>query len=66
MSNHRIHWIRPELVVLTRATPQERVLTDCKRIGHTGLVDDATDTAQLGCDKGSNDNCGACLNRSTS
>ena len=59
-------WETPYLVVLSRGTPDESVLLHCKRIGNDGLTDDATNTAQTGCDKGANNNCGACQSRSGS
>lgn len=57
-------WTKPQLIVLTRGTPEESVLTHCKKIGQFEAL--ASLVAQEGCDKGSNQNCGACQSRSGS
>jgi len=62
----RNKWTRPQLIVLTRGTPEESVLLHCKRIGNTGWSSDATSTAQVGCDKAEPGNCGNCQSRSGS
>jgi hypothetical protein len=65
MSNKKMQWTKPLLIVLTRGTPEENVLTHCKRIGNQGQ-DNPTSTAQLGCDMGDPGNCGNCQSRSGS
>lgn len=61
MSKDRRQWTQPQLIVLTRGNPEERVLTHCKRIGQYESL--AHLEAQQGCDKGANNNCGACQAR---
>ena len=65
MLNKKMQWTKPQLIVLTRGTPEESVLEHCKRIGdmHEGTP---TNESQVGCDKGANENCGACQSRSGS
>ncbi len=65
MAEQKIQWTTPQLIVLARGTPEESVLTHCKRIGNVG-VDNPTSTAQLGCDHGLAGNCGNCHSRSGS
>lgn len=65
MANEKRLWTKPQLIVLTRGTPEENVLTHCKRIGNIG-IDNPTSTAQLGCDMGDINNCGNCQSRSGS
>ncbi len=64
MSPEKKLWTKPQLIVLTRGTPDERVLEHCKRIGQ--FQSEANLESQDGCDKGVNNNCGDCLSRSLS
>ena len=64
MSSNKMQWTKPQLIVLTRGTPEESVLLHCKFIGAvaTGIP---VISAQTGCDSGpDNKNCGACRGRS--
>ena len=65
MSNKKMQWTKPQLIVLARGTPEESVLEHCKRIGDNN-IGDPTNEAQVGCDTGVNNNCGACQSRSGS
>jgi hypothetical protein len=65
MSYKKEQWTKPQLIVLARGTPEENVLTHCKRIGNTGITN-PTSTAQLGCDSGASNNCANCQSRSGS
>jgi hypothetical protein len=58
------NWIKPQLIVLTRGTPEESVLVHCKRIGDKSGA--PSSEAQVGCDAGANENCGNCQSRSGS
>ena len=58
-------WTRPQLIVLARGTPEEAVLTHCKRIGDMSTTVPQTH-AQEGCDRGADNNCGNCKSRSGS
>lgn len=58
-------WKTPQLVILARGTPEESVLTHCKRIGDMG-AGNPTNDSQTGCDAGKNNNCGNCQSRSGS
>ncbi len=62
MSENKKHWTKPQLIVLTRGTPEESVLTHCKRIGNQG-EEEPTSTRQLGCDQGEPGNCSNCQAR---
>ncbi len=65
MASKKPRWTTPQLIVLARGTPEESVLTHCKRIGNNGMGDPSS-TAQLGCDAGEPGNCGNCKSRSGS
>ncbi len=66
MEYNKRQWTRPKLVILTKGTPEENVLTHCKRIGFVGVQTPQTST-QTGCDSGPNNtNCGNCQSRSGS
>ena len=65
MSDTKKQWTKPQLIVLARGTPEEAVLTHCKRIGDTTTNTPET-TSQTGCDRGNNQNCGNCQSRSGS
>jgi hypothetical protein len=60
MLNNKKIWTKPQLIVLTRGTPEENVLTHCKRIGNVG-IDNPQSTQQTGCDLGQ-DVGGVCAN----
>jgi hypothetical protein len=62
MEETRMPWATPQLIVLSRGTPEESVLTHCKFIGAppTGGADTRT---QDGCNDVDAANCGACLGR---
>jgi hypothetical protein len=65
MSRDKMQWTTPHLVVLTRGTPEESVLTFCKRI-EIG-IQGPTAQQQAGCqDLTSPSVCGACQARSGS
>ncbi len=65
----KVKWTKPQLIVLTRGTPEEAVLTHCKRIDNSGPIVPQT-VDQIGCDQGdvlsSDGKCGACQSRSGS
>lgn len=58
-------WVKPQLIILAKGTPEEAVLTHCKRIGEQNTTVPFTE-AQTGCDRGINENCGNCQSRSGS
>jgi hypothetical protein len=62
MATSALKWTTPQLIVLTKGTPEENVLTHCKYIG-TDLGPE--NTAQLGCNSFA-ENCGNCHSRSGS
>lgn len=64
MSINKIKWGRPQLIVLSKGTPEESVLLHCKRIGEFAGLPELV--SQAGCDQGINANCGACQSRSGS
>ncbi len=66
MTNTKMQWTQPQLIILTRGTLDESVLSHCKAIGYPGTTSESTNTQQLGCDTGNNENCGACQARSGS
>jgi len=66
MADIKTQWTTPQLIVLARGTPEESVLTHCKRIGNTDPVGSPTSTAQTGCDSGQTNNCANCQSRSGS
>jgi hypothetical protein len=55
-------WETPQLIILARGTPEESVLTQCKRIGSIGATS-AQSIGQQGCDEPALGNCGACQAR---
>lgn len=59
-------WETPQIISLSRGTPDESVLLHCKRIGNDGTNADATSTAQTGCDASEVENCGNCQSLSGS
>lgn len=61
-------WETPQLIILARGTPEESVLTHCKRIGGGGGGGSPQDIGQNGCDNYDEvkQNCGACQSRSGS
>ncbi len=65
MTSNQAPWTKPHLNVLLRGTPEENVLTHCKRIGSVSMGS-PSNTAQTGCDRGPDNNCGACQSRSGS
>ena len=65
MSSNKMQWTKPQLIVLTRGTPEESVLTHCKRIGFAGEVT-AQAFGQEGCDRAAAKDCGVCQSRSGS
>ncbi len=57
-------WEKPQMIILTRNTPEESVLTHCKVIGiGLGYPDSAN---QDGCNNTATTNCGNCQSRSGS
>ena len=59
----KMQWTQPQLIVLAKGTPEESVLTHCKRIGgYTGPVG----STQNGCNNVMATNCGNCHSRSGS
>jgi hypothetical protein len=65
MSKSKKQWAAPQLVVLARGTPEESVLTHCKRIGaQTAAL--PYPTGQTGCDQATGTNCSNCQSRSGS
>ena len=67
MAHHKKSWKQPQLIILSRGTPQESVLLHCKYIGDTALRVEAVGVGQQGCDKSETDgNCGACQARAGS
>lgn len=66
MTDTKKQWTRPQLIVLARGTPEERVLEHCKRIGAPTATVPAP-VGQQGCDFAQDDgNCGACQARASS
>jgi hypothetical protein len=57
-------WEEPQLVVLSRGTPEESVLSHCKTIGT--ILPGATSAQQDGCNDIEANVCGACQSRSGS
>jgi hypothetical protein len=67
MQKHQKSWETPQLIILARGTPEESVLTHCKRIGAGSGTGTPQDIGQDGCDTlQTNNNCGACQARSGS
>ena len=64
MSSEKMRWTRPQLIVLSRGTPEESVLTHCKGI-HAPNVDPST-LDQSNCSKAEGTNCGSCQARAGS
>jgi hypothetical protein len=62
MDQQKKQWTKPQLIVLSRGTPEESVLLQCKQIGGSFFAT-ATALAQIGCDQGDPGNCGACQSR---
>ena len=59
-------WETPQLIILARGTPEESVLTHCKRIA-AGYANYPAAVGQVGCDWDPGDgNCGACQARASS
>ncbi len=58
-------WVKPQLIILARGTPEESVLEHCKRIGDYNKTT-PENVAQVGCDNGKTSNCGNCQSRSGS
>ncbi len=62
MPQAKTQWTTPQLIVLSRGTPEESVLTVCKYIGAGPLG--GPDTAnQNGCNSPATTNCGNCQAR---
>jgi hypothetical protein len=61
MSQARMQWTTPQLIVLAKGTPEESVLTHCKYIGTAASGADTY--TQDGCNDLEATNCGACLGR---
>ena len=59
-------WETPQIISLSRGTPDESVLTHCKRIDNTGPTTKPEISSQDGCDAGIENNCGNCQSRSGS
>lgn len=61
MSENKLHWIKPQLIVLARGTPEESVLLVCKQIDvvTTGPINENQD----GCNSLDTGVCGACQAR---
>ncbi len=67
MSEAKMRWTRPQLIVLSRGTPEESVLLHCKRIGGDAVSTAPENQGQNGCDNpAAGKNCGACRARATS
>ncbi len=64
MSSRKIQWTKPQLIVLTRGTPEESVLKHCKGIHRRNLLPDIVE--QSNCSDIVGTNCGACQARSGS
>jgi hypothetical protein len=59
------NWVEPQLIVLTRGTPDESVLAHCKIIGD-GTPTHPTGLQQDGCNNIEANMCGNCQSRSGS
>ena len=57
----KAQWTTPQLIVLARGTPEERVLESCKNI--TPVIAGADEITQDGCNRLAAANCGACQGR---
>lgn len=68
MTKQKKSWETPQLIILARGTPEESVLTACKRIGFGGDTGFSQGIGQSGCDNlnPEKENCGACQARSGS
>ena len=65
MSQAKMQWTTPQLIVLARGTPEETLTLNCKII-EPGVVG-ATDNTQAGCQEiDSPSQCGACQARTGS
>ena len=65
MDRQNKEWETPQIISLSRGTPDESVLLHCKRIGATSASTPEA-VGQTGCDYDNNNNCGACQSRSGS
>ena len=67
MQKQQKSWETPQLIILARGTPEESVLTHCKRISPGSDATTPENVGQNGCDYASDDgNCGACQARAGS
>jgi hypothetical protein len=64
MDEQKKVWEEPQLIVLTRGTPEESVLTHCKLIGAIGVY--PVLASQNNCNDDTTANCGDCQSRSGS
>ena len=60
MSASQKHWFRPQVVVLGRGMPEERVLSHCKHRDHPIGPESAQ---QVDCGKQGANNCSNCSDR---
>jgi hypothetical protein len=64
MSKARMGWTKPQLIVLTRGTPEERVLTHCKTMNPNQPFQGPNDLIQQDtCAHGVPGNCSNCQSR---
>lgn len=64
MGLNKKHWNSPQLIILTRVSPEESVLTECKFIGaDVAGVNGPNTYFKDGCNENASGNCGTCLNR---
>lgn len=61
MSDNKLHWIKPQLIVLARGTPEESVLTVCKQI--SVVINGPNGVTQDGCNDEVTGVCGNCQAR---
>jgi len=67
MSSHKKQWTKPQLIVLTRGTPQESVLTSCKTMNPNRPFQGPADLVQQDtCAHGVTGNCRNCQSRGVS
>jgi hypothetical protein len=62
MLQRKSQWSTPQLIVLARGMPEERVLEHCKFIG-AGIGGGKDTTNQDGCNDTATTNCGTCQAR---
>ncbi len=53
-------WFTPELIILTKSTPGEDILTVCKSVNHAVAMKDGSDATGQLC-KVAKGQCGGCL-----